>query len=455
MAQFLTNRERDILIRLRDHSSNPTITRRAQIVLLSDEEMSTSHIAAAISLSAGQVRYWRREWDKRGLGIFPEEAVSHMANGDRDQEASGVLAEGVNVPAGTAGHDAKPAAPDRESTIDVPPPEPDSAPGIDRPRQELALQATVGILPTDSMAEAGRKVLLYHFERMLLNEPGSRRGEDIEAVHDMRVATRRMRSAFRLFEPYYKPAKIEDHWRGSKKIGDVLGKVRDLEVFLDKAQTFADKHPGTDLTPLFEIWQGRLTKARQRLITYLDSRDFDAFVTAFHAFLTTPGKGARPQPAPEELEPYEVQHVLPQLIYRLYEQVRVYDAAVEEGDIPTLHALRIELKRLRYALEFFEEVLGPEARRVIREVKTLQDHLGDLNDAYVAEAMLRDFVAEHERQHSGTPRFMRRPDVSGVAAYLAAQQADMVRLVETFPQAWAKFTDERVRRDLALAVAAL
>ena len=52
------------------------------------------------------------------------------------------------------------------------------------------------------MDEAARKTLLFHFERMLKHEPGTREGEDAEELHDMRVATRRMRAALRVFDGY-------------------------------------------------------------------------------------------------------------------------------------------------------------------------------------------------------------------------------------------------------------
>ncbi len=346
-----------------------------------------------------------------------------------------------------------------EAADDEPPPEAESAapdetprPGVDAPRLPLALPDSIGIEPTDPMAEAGRKALLFHFERMLLHEPGSRRGEDIEAVHDMRVATRRMRSAFRLFAPFYKSRKVEPFQRNLKRTGRVLGAVRDLDVFMEKAQRFIDAHPEADLTPLVEAWQARLDEARPRLIEHLDSPRFDRFVHDFHAFLTTPGAGAKKA---GDRVPTEARHVLPQLIYGLYEQVRVYDDVADTRDISTLHALRIELKRLRYALEFFEEILGPEARAVIKDVKVMQDHLGDLNDAEVAEGILSEFIAQHDRAHSGTPRFLREPDIDGVAQYLAATRAEKDRLLATFPEAWDNFRREDVRRNLALAVAVL
>ncbi|WP_119067969.1 CHAD domain-containing protein [Aggregatilinea lenta] len=438
MPQFLNERDRSALARLRDCMTDPKLTQRAQILLLVDEAMSTADIAAAVEGTDGQVRYWRREWEKRGIDIFPPEAQALLSS-DQDEPVSSL---GASIEdASLSGNGASPDAV--------------ALPGVGEPRRALSLQDAPGVEPGDSMAEAGRKVLLFHFERMLLNEPGARLGDDIEGVHDMRVATRRMRSAIRLFEPFFKPGRLTPFNASLKKAGGVLGEVRDLDVFMEKAQRFAKKSPDVNLTPLFDEWQVRLDVARERLVHGLDSREFDRFTGAFDDFLTTPGKGARPQPDPEDREPYEVRHVLPRLLYGLYEQVRVYDDLVDSREVATLHALRIELKRLRYALEFFEEVLGPEGRAVIKEVKALQDHLGDMNDAEVAEQILRDFVENEDRKNSGMPRFMRQPDVSGVRQYMIAKQDEKRRLIDTFPAAWETFTREDVRRNLALAIAAL
>ncbi len=438
MPQFLTEHDRTTLAQLRDCAANSKLARRAQILLMADEAMTTAAIAEATAVSAGQVRYWRREWEKRGMDIFPPEAQA-LVSPDENEPVSAL---GTSV-------DAAASSGDGASLVSVP------LPGITQPRQTLSLQATPGVQPADPMAEAGRKVLLFQFERMLLHEPGARLGDDIEGVHDMRVATRRMRSGIRLFEPFYKPGRLSPFNAALKKTGGALGEVRDLDVFMVKAQAFAKKSPDVNLDPLFDEWQTRLSAARERLIRSLDSREFERFTEDFYEFLTTPGKGARPQPEPEDREPYEARHVLPRLLYELYEQVRVYDDLVDSRDVVTLHALRIEMKRLRYALEFFEEILGPEGRGVIKEVKTLQDHLGDMNDAEVAEQILRDFVDAEDRQHSGMPRFLRSPDMSGVRQYMLAKQDEKRRLIDTFPAAWEAFTREDVRRNLALAIAAL
>ena len=61
----------------------------------------------------------------------------------------------------------------------------------------------IGISPDDTLAEAGKKVWLYYFAEMLCHESGTILGENIEELHDMRVATRRMRSAFDIFSPAF------------------------------------------------------------------------------------------------------------------------------------------------------------------------------------------------------------------------------------------------------------
>ena len=70
---------------------------------------------------------------------------------------------------------------------------------------KLVVGKTPGVLADDSIAEAGRKVLRFHFARMLLREPGPRLGGDAEELHGMRVATRRQRAAWRIFGDGFRP----------------------------------------------------------------------------------------------------------------------------------------------------------------------------------------------------------------------------------------------------------
>ncbi len=465
MPYTLTDDQRALLERI--HTSGlPAEARRAEIILLSADGITVAEIAEAVELSERQVHHWRRKWRNHGADIFtePDEPTPAAESAVRDEPpvTEPTIAEARELfdtapPDEPAEAGASLSAVPLEAIAEADTP-PAPRPGIDTPRLPLELREEVGMLPDDPMAEAGRKALHFHFERMLLNEPGSRLGEDIEAVHDMRVATRRMRSAFRLFDPFFKSGAIKPHIKGLRRVARALGEVRDLDVMFDAAQDFADKRGDTDLGPLFNAWDKRRRKARAALIDHLDSKAFRRFVKDFDDFLTTPGAGAKKPGKLDGSSAYQVRHIAPRLVYEHLERVRAYEpvieTAVETADLDTLHALRIDFKRLRYTLEFFEEVLGPEVKAVIKTIKGMQDHLGDLNDARVVGAVLRAFVDRHHAKYSGVPLFM-RPNIAGVMAYAAAQEEAKHHLLDTFPAAWAKFTGEETRRNLALGVAAL
>ena len=280
---------------------------------------------------------------------------------------------------------------------------------------------------------------------MLAHETGTRRGEDIEELHDMRVATRRMRAAFRIFGPYFPPKAIRPHLKGLKQTGRALGAVRDLDVFQEKATIYLATLPADQVSALDGLlanWRQERNAARERMIAYLDSQAYSDFVECFAHFLSAQDTGAAVPVLVGTPIPFQVRHIAPRLIHGRFGAVRAYEPWIESAPIELLHSLRIDFKRLRYALEFFAPVLGRESALVIGEIKRMQDHLGDLNDADVAIRSLGGFVENAEGQ-------------SGLIAYLRNRELEKTRLLEAFPLAWERFNRPLLRRNLALALAAL
>lgn len=311
-----------------------------------------------------------------------------------------------------------------------------------------------GVHPDDSMAEAGRKVLRYHFLQMLAHENGTRLGEDIEELHDMRVATRRMRAAFDVFGDYFDPKKTRQHRRGLRAAGRALGRVRDLDVFMEKAEHYLDTLPEMErrgLQPLLGAWSSEREAARAEMLAHLDSPEYQVFVERFNEFLRLPGEGAQVLP---ETAPQRARDVAPVLIYTRLAAVRAYAAVLDHAPIEQLHALRIEFKRLRYTVEYFREILAPESRAVIDEIKIMQDHLGDLNDADVACSILNDFLAGWEQSQSSLS-LVERQNPEPMVNYLAAKHAERHRLLVELPAAWARFNRPEIRQYLAQAIAIL
>ena len=337
---------------------------------------------------------------------------------------------------------------------DSPPPTPVNIPSPSLPFPEPLESA--GIQPLDLMAEAGRKTLLYHFAEMLSHETGTRLGEDIEQLHDMRVATRRMRAALDIFSQYYSPKAIKPHLNGLRTTGRTLGRVRDLDVFIDKSQLYLAELPQSDrdgLQPLLESWDSEREALRIKLVAYLESKNYQEFKERFNYFLQTPGKGVL-HTQTEFPIPTLVKDVAPLLIYSRWVAVRAYDAILPSASLDQLHALRIEFKKLRYSVEFFREVLGDQAKTIINILKGLQDHLGDLNDARVACQKLSDFLTAWETRLVQLPmadRFNPEP----IVAYLAYKHSERHQLMLSFPKRWEEFNQPEFRDNLLLAISVL
>ncbi len=320
-----------------------------------------------------------------------------------------------------------------------------------------------GLEPDDSMAEAARKTFLFHYGRMLYHEPGTRLGEDIEELHDMRVATRRMRASLWVFGDYLDLERMRPFVKGLRRTGRALGAVRDLDVFWEKTQHYVDELPpdsGMGLEPLRVVWEAQRDRSRERMLAYLDGDRYARFRDRFGEFLRDPGAGALAVMSEKgDPIPHRLCHVVPVAVYQRLAAVRAYDEWVTGPNVPLerLHQLRIAAKGLRYTVEYFREVLAPEAKGIISEIKGLQDHLGDLQDAVVASNLLRDFLTWGTWGHAdAAPVSPSEPIVApGVASYLAVRQIELQRLLDTFPQAWAKIQDAAFGQLVAAALVGL
>lgn len=313
-----------------------------------------------------------------------------------------------------------------------------------------------GIVPDDELAEAGRKVLGFHFADMLRHEEGTRHGADIEELHDMRVATRRMRAAMDVFGDSFEPKVIKAHLKGLRATGRALGRVRDMDVFMEKAQHYLDSLPSDQrqgLDPLLQHWQAERDKDRAEMLRHLNSKEYATFKRKFLTFLSTPGEGAR-SISNETPTPHLVEQIVPVFIYNRLAAVRAYESILPNASIQQMHALRIEFKKFRYTLEYFREVMGPETKGIIEEVKIMQDHLGDLNDADVACQILRDFLDELETREA-TIAIEDRDNPEPMVAYLASRHAERHRLMVTFREVWEHFNRPEIRTQLATAVSVL
>lgn len=403
------------------------LARRATIILMSETNIRAVNIAKEVELSPRTVKRWLSAFEQKRLGIFPELAGALIG-------AAPVL-------------EAIPAA-------DGAPVEGKKA-KVKKNEPLYPTRKKIGLEPADSFAEAGRKVLGFHFARMLKHEPGARSGQDIEALHNMRVATRRMRAALRIFGPAYTKKAIKPLLKGLKETGRALGPVRDLDVFMDKLHNYRQTLPESELDGLqtmLAVWSEKREQARREMLAYLNSKKYARFKKEFLKFVKTEGAEAKSIKSPTT--PNQIRHMAPGLIYTAYSEVRAYETVLDNAPVETLHQLRIAFKRLRYLLEFLQETLGDEAGLVITEVKAMQDHLGDLQDAEVAGVILKDFLSEWEQHQLALPLQERQNPVQ-IVSYLEAKLQEHHELLTACLRAWQHFNRLEVRQALARAVAGL
>ncbi len=443
------NKQEKTMLKKIAESEDALLSKRATLILMADEGKTTAEIAQEVDFTTSTIQRWQREFNRKGLEIFPAAALNgDMFHPEAPQtEAVTTEAEPTGQPVTKLSKKDKSRQKKAKGK---------SKPGKERAVVVYPIQPAVGLEPGDTLAKAGRKVLGFHFARMLNDEPGTRLGEDIEALHDMRVATRRMRAALRIFGASYTKKTHLALLTGLRATGQALGHMRDLDVFIEKLQSFQQTLPETDrpaFEHMLETWLTQRDQARREMLAYLDSKVYQKFKEMLLEFVTTPGLGANPI-ATETPTPSRLRHLTPGLIYTRLAAVQAYEDIIPQANLETLHQLRITFKQLRYALEFFEEILGKEKQTLIKEIKSLQDHLGDLNDADVAEQMITTLLTRWDKDYQYLP-LAERPSPAPLTAYLNAKVEERQRLLQTFPKAWAKFNHPDFRRNLALAISTL
>lgn len=302
--------------------------------------------------------------------------------------------------------------------------------------------------PDAPIAEAGRKIMAELLGRVMDHIEDLETTTSITAVHESRKNSRRLRTALRLFSPYYEKGLLKGYRRRFRKFMGRLSQSRDAAVFLIKLDDYLVQavEAGTlsaeeqqSLVDLKQYWEEKKANVDAKERRYLDNGKFQQFLENFSEFINTEGSGILSTSG--AVEPIKTRHVAPLLIGMKLAAVRAYDDSIDSATPETLHALRIAFKELRYTLEFFEPVLGPTAGPANETVKQLLSYLGDLNDARIHLEML-DTITRVEL-------------APGVAHYRQITEAELNRLSREFPALWSSFDRPGWRQDLLDATVVL
>ncbi|UHD18234.1 CHAD domain-containing protein [Thiocapsa bogorovii] len=253
--------------------------------------------------------------------------------------------------------------------------------------------------PEQRSDEALKALLKSLFGTLIANLEGARAHLDTEFLHDLRVATRRTRSALGQAKGVF-PADVVKHYKVKFTwLQQITGPVRDLDVYLLDFERYREALP-VRLRPCLGAFHAflcaRRSEEQERLAVALSSPAFIDLIQEWRTFLDAP---IAEHPAePKAARP--VKALADERIRRMGKRVRREGLAIRpDSPAAELHELRKSCKKLRYLMELFQS-LYPRGKmtRLIKLLKTLLDHLGLVQDLAVQAEHLLDWAKQMQAE---------------------------------------------------------
>jgi len=259
-------------------------------------------------------------------------------------------------------------------------------------RLRVPLPEPVVASPSDPPVHHVRAALDLRLRALLAHEEGTRTGADIEDLHQMRVAVRRMRASLKAARPL-----LDATWADALRaelgwLGGALGPVRDLDVLLLRLRAEIEDLPGGERPAGYQLVAAlgdEHATARAEMLAALDSPRYRALVERLADAVRLP----LPTPSATQAQP-ELADLVRAEAGRLRKAVR---RAGPDPEDAVLHALRIRGKRVRYTGELALAGLrgtrtGRTVKKLLAATAELQEVLGDHQDACVAEQRIRQLL---------------------------------------------------------------
>jgi CHAD domain-containing protein len=243
--------------------------------------------------------------------------------------------------------------------------------------------------------------VLAHFAAVIdANVEGTIADIDTEFLHDLRVAVRRTRSILKLTGDVLPGDMAVRFGPEFKWLGDLTTRLRDFDVFLlklgDMAAGLASANPG-DLDPFRSFLVRRRAVERRRLVRGLRSRRFEKLMESWRSALAEVATGTGGGQPIATL----AQQRLEQAFQRVAKRGKRITADSPSEEV---HSLRKRCKELRYLLEVFRPLCADtDHRHLVKELKALQDTLGEFQDGEVQRQAVREFAAAMMEEGAAPP----------------------------------------------------
>ena len=297
----------------------------------------------------------------------------------------------------------------------------------------------------------GARIINTHVLAMYAEIEGVLEAKDIEFIHRMRVASRRLRSALTIFEGCFSRKEYKGYSRDVREVTRSLGAARDLDVQLAVLAAIMPEYADPRLAPGLNRLQLRLRQQRAEA-----QKGVAAAVQRLQAddTLVSLAKWAAPL-----REMSEGVYLFSPALYELafsgisarQNELMAHAAFIrDERNVTELHNMRISAKRLRYTMEAFADLYGGNLKPFISQTRNFQDVLGEIHDADVWVEMIPRFIQEEEeriRTYFGNNRPLRRL-LPGLEAFQANRAEKRKADYQNFLGMWEKVDGERFWEEL-------
>jgi len=300
---------------------------------------------------------------------------------------------------------------------------PSAAPGRSKKQGAYAVKAKATLIPREASADEAFRLTLQHCKwHLLANIPAVQDARDVEGLHQLRVALRRLRVSLAAFGAEFRTPPIEALRMRAKILGQGLAPARDMDVFLD--DLFEPAAAANGSVEAFTLLRTRAQAARQ---TAWDRAVREVSGLAFQTFLHDLGEAIdqRLWYLPTQGDAIGVfdapaRDLADAMLARRMKVAKKRARKLESLSEPERHMLRIALKKLRYSAEFFASLYPQhEVKPFLKRMNRMQDILGLLQDVAVARKILKELVEE-----PGADQNVSRADVTFAAGIVYGWHLD-------------------------------
>lgn len=295
----------------------------------------------------------------------------------------------------------------------------------------------------------GAKALLERLKSLNKEIKGVYKAEDVECIHRMRVASRRLRSALNIFQDCF-PVKSAKKWRKQvRTITQSLGKARDTDVQILFLNDFISNLENALYQPGIKRILLRLKQQREKMqsevIEVMEEFEKNGVIQdiemACHEIISI-AKLHKMNMHSKEV----YQRAYLAISLRLEDLLSFEPYVNKPEEVEKLHSMRISAKRLRYTMEIFSELYEDKLENSIDAIKNVQTILGEFNDCVVWVEFLQRFLDEEKArtlEYFGNTRTFNRL-IPGIVYLQTERKQAKEKLHNDFVEFWLKTKDENL-----------